>query len=147
MKRKKTTKKKKLAERVAYNLRFSLIRLNYKAKMQLYEAKQAKRVVIEPINTPRTKKINGSFFGFRNLGEGLCDEWVLSASVCGTGSFSAHTATHSTSESAHETQSFSTELRKTKKITTLENPPHISYYDSTMRNQFLLKQKRKEFIE
>ena len=82
MKRKKTTKKKKLAERVAYNLRFSLIRLNYKAKMQLYEAKQAKRVVIEPINTPRTKKINGSFFGFRNLGEGLCDEWVLSASVC-----------------------------------------------------------------
>ena len=50
--------------------------------MQLYEAKQAKRVVIEPINTPRTKKINGSFFGFRNLGEGLCDEWVLSASVC-----------------------------------------------------------------
>ena len=82
MKRKKTTKKKKLAERVAYNLRFSLIRLNYKAKMQLYEAKQAKRVVIEPINTPRTKKINGSFFGFRNLGEGLCDEWVLSTSVC-----------------------------------------------------------------
>lgn len=62
MKRKKTTKKKKLAERVAYNLRFSLIRLNYKAKMQLYEAKQAKRVVTEPINTPRTKKINGSFF-------------------------------------------------------------------------------------
>ena len=50
MKRKKTTKKKKLAERVAYNLRFSLIRLNYKAKMQLYEAKQAKRVVAEPIN-------------------------------------------------------------------------------------------------
>ena len=39
MKRKKTTKKKKIAERVAYNLRFSLIRLNYKAKMQLYEAK------------------------------------------------------------------------------------------------------------
>ena len=44
--------------------------------MQLYEAKQAKRVVTEPINTPRTKKINGSFFGFRNLGEGLCDEWA-----------------------------------------------------------------------
>ena len=100
MKRKKTTKKKKLAERVAYNLRFSLIRLNYKAKMQLYEAKQAKRVVIELINTPRTKKINGSFFGFRNLGEGLCDEWVLSASVCGTGTFSAHTATHSTRRKA-----------------------------------------------
>ena len=56
MKRKKTTKKKKLAQRVAYNLRFSWIRLNYKAKMQLYEAKQAKRVVTEPINTPRTKK-------------------------------------------------------------------------------------------
>ena len=43
-------KRGKLAERVAYNLRFSLIRLNYKAKMQLYEAKQAKRVVAEPIN-------------------------------------------------------------------------------------------------
>ena len=81
-----------------------------------------------------------------NFVEKLCDEWVLSTSVCGTGSFGAHTATHSTSESAHETQSFSTELRKTKKITPLENPPHISY-DSTMRNQFLLKQKRKEFIE
>ena len=39
----------------------------------------------------------------------------LSTSVCGTGSFSAHTATHSTSGSAYETQSFSTELRKTKK--------------------------------
>ena len=82
MKRKKTTKKKKLAERVAYNLRFSLIRLNYKAKMQLYEAKQAKRVVIEPINTPRTKKINGSFFGFRNLGEGLCASWALPLVEC-----------------------------------------------------------------
>ena len=31
----------------------------------------------------------------------------LSTSVCGTGTFSAHTATHSTSENAHETQSFS----------------------------------------
>ena len=82
MKRKKTTKKKKLAERVAYNLRFSLIRLNYKAKMQLYEAKQAKRVVTEPINTPRTKKINGSFFGFRNLGEGLCASWALPLVEC-----------------------------------------------------------------
>lgn len=50
-----------------------------------------------------------------NSVEKLCDEWVLSTSVCGTGSFSAHTATHSTSESAHETQSFSTELLKTKK--------------------------------
>ena len=33
-----------------------------------------------------------------------------------TGSFSAHTATHSISESAHETQSFSFELRKQKKF-------------------------------
>ena len=64
MKRKKTTKKKKLAQRVAYNLRFSLIRLNYKAKMQLYEAKQAKRVVTESINRPKTKKMDDSFFGF-----------------------------------------------------------------------------------
>lgn len=52
------------AKRVAYNLRFSLIRLNYKAKMQLYEAKQAKKVVTESINRPRTKKIDDSFFGF-----------------------------------------------------------------------------------
>ena len=44
-----------------------------------------------------------------NSVEKLCDEWVLSTSVWGTGSFSAHTATHSTSENAHETQSFSTE--------------------------------------
>ena len=50
-----------------------------------------------------------------NSVEKLCDEWVLSTSVCGTGSFSAHTSTHSTNGSAHETQSFSTELRKTKK--------------------------------
>jgi len=34
------------------------------------------------------------------------------------GIFSAHTATHSTSGSAYETQSFSTELRKTKKVPT-----------------------------
>ena len=53
-----------------------------------------------------------------NSVEKLCDEWVLSTSVCGTGSFSAHTATHSTSGSAYETQSFSTELRKTKKVPT-----------------------------
>ena len=53
-----------------------------------------------------------------NFVEKLCDEWVLSTSVCGTGSFSAHTATHSTSGSAYETQSFSTELRKTKKVPT-----------------------------
>ena len=53
-----------------------------------------------------------------NSVEKLCNEWVLSTSVCGTGSFSAHTATHSTSESAHETQSFSTELLKTKKVPT-----------------------------
>ena len=53
-----------------------------------------------------------------NSVEKLCDEWVLSTSVCGTGSFSAHTATHSISGNAHETQSFSTELRKTKKVPT-----------------------------
>jgi len=33
----------------------------------------------------------------------------------GTGGFSAHTATHSISGNAHETQNFSTELLKTKK--------------------------------
>ena len=51
----------------------------------------------------------------RNFVETLCDSWVLSTSVCGTGIFSAHTATYSTSENAHEMQSVSTELRKTKK--------------------------------
>lgn len=114
MKRKKTTKKKKLAERVAYNLRFSLIRLNYKAKMQLYEAKQAKRVVTEPINTPRTKKINGSFFGFRNLGEGLCDEWA---------------------------QSPSPRLRKPKKVPSpLVNPPLLCYNKYINKRRGIMEQ-------
>ena len=36
-----------------------------------------------------------------------------------TGIFGAHTATYSMSESTHETQSFSTELRK------LKNPPSV----------------------
>ena len=40
-----------------------------------------------------------------NLEEMLSGLWVLSTSVGGTGSFSAPTVTHSTSESAHETQS------------------------------------------
>ena len=53
-----------------------------------------------------------------NSVEKLCDEWVLSTSVCGTGSFSAHTATHSISGNAHETQSFSTELQEYKKVPT-----------------------------
>ena len=53
-----------------------------------------------------------------NSVEKLCDEWVLSTSVCGTGVFSAHTATHSISGNAHETQNFSTKLRKTKKVPT-----------------------------
>ena len=60
----------------------------------------------------------GTFFVFRNSVEKLCDEWVLSTSVCGTGVFSAHTATHSISGNAHETQNFSTKLRKTKKVPT-----------------------------
>ena len=41
-----------------------------------------------------------------NFVENLCDSWVLSTSVGGTGSFSAPTVTHSTSGNAHETQSF-----------------------------------------
>ena len=53
-----------------------------------------------------------------NSVEKLCDEWVLSTSVCGTGVFSAHTATHSISGNARETQNFSTKLRKTKKVST-----------------------------
>ena len=54
----------------------------------------------------------------RKSEETLCDSWVLSTSVCGTGVFSAHTATHSISGNAHETQNFSTKLRKTKKVPT-----------------------------
>ena len=50
-----------------------------------------------------------------NSVEKLCDKWVLSTSVCGTGSFSAHTATHSISESAHKTQTISKELPKNRK--------------------------------
>ncbi len=56
----------------------------------------------------------GFYLDCSNLGEKLCDSWVLSASVCGTGSFSAHTATHSINESAHETQSFSPKSREPK---------------------------------
>ena len=60
-------------------------------------------------------------FVFTLLGSGkfvekVCDEWVLSTSVCGTGSFSAHTATHSMSASAHETQTFLDDLQS-------QNPP------------------------
>ena len=47
-----------------------------------------------------------------NLEEMISGLWVLSTSVGGTGSFSAPTVTHSTSGSAHETQSFLTVLRK-----------------------------------
>ena len=49
-----------------------------------------------------------------NSVETLCDSWVLSTSVGGTGSFSAPTVTYSTSENAHETQSISTQLRNPK---------------------------------
>ena len=59
-------------------------------------------------------------FVFTLLGSGkfvekVCDEWVLSTSVCGTGSFSAHTATHSINGSAHETQNFSAGITENKK--------------------------------
>ena len=116
MKRKKTTKKKKLAERVAYNLRFSLIRLNYKAKMQLYEAKQAKRVVTEPINTPRTKKINGSFFGFRNSVEKLCASWALPLVECVAVWALKVPVPHTDALKTHSSQSPSPRLRKPKKV-------------------------------
>ena len=52
-----------------------------------------------------------------NSVEKLCDEWVLSTSVWGACicvSISTHTATHSTSESAHDTQTFLAKLRKQK---------------------------------
>lgn len=52
-----------------------------------------------------------------NLAEKLWNSWVLSTSVCSAGSFSAHTATHSTSESAHDTQTFLAKLRKQKNMT------------------------------
>ena len=41
---------------------------------------------------------------FRHGAEKLCGEWVLSASVGGTGGFSAPTATHLTSGSTHGPQ-------------------------------------------
>ena len=64
----------------------------------------------------------------RNFVETLCDSWVLSKSVCGTGIFSAHTATHSTSENAHETQRFSTKLRKIQKCQrTLDTNNNMEY--------------------
>ena len=54
----------------------------------------------------------------RNFVETLCDSWVLSTSVCGTGGISAHTATYSTNGSAHESQCLSTKLRKIKRVAT-----------------------------
>lgn len=62
--------------------------------------------------------MESSGFALRYFGEGhrcrsfsilsysrkLCGEWVLSASVGGTGGFSAPTATHLTSGSAHGPQ-------------------------------------------
>ena len=47
--------------------------------------------------------------------EKFCGSWVLSTSVCGTGSFSAHTATYSINGSAHETQNFSAGITENKK--------------------------------
>ena len=45
-----------------------------------------------------------------------------------TGIFSAHTATHSTSENAHETQRFSTKLRKIQKCQrTLDTNNNMEY--------------------
>ena len=55
-----------------------------------------------------------------NLAERLCDSWVLSTPVWGACicvSISTHTATHSTSESAHDTQTFLAKLRKQKNMT------------------------------
>ena len=45
----------------------------------------------------------------------LAAELSVSVNTDSTGSFSAHTATHSISENAHEVQNFSFKLRKTKK--------------------------------
>ncbi len=53
-----------------------------------------------------------------NFVETLCDSWVLSTSVCGTGIFSAHTATYSTSENAHEKQSVFYGITENKKVPT-----------------------------
>ena len=68
-----------------------------------------------------------------NSRETRCVSWVLSTSVCSTGSFSAHTATYSTSENAHETHRVSLELRNlnTHLIQTscnvCELPPYVVY--------------------
>ena len=68
-----------------------------------------------------------------NSRETRCVSWVLSTSVCSTGSFSAHTATYSTSENAHETHRVSLKLRNlnTHLIQTscniCELPPYVIY--------------------
>ena len=69
----------------------------------------------------------------RNFVETLCDSWVLSTSVCGTGIFSAHTATHSTSENAHETQKVFYEItEKFKKCQrTLDTNNNMEYLKNT----------------
>ena len=74
-----------------------------------------------PLNT----KLSADLQTPKNLATLLMDEgkrgmgeFVLGIglrSVCGTGSFSAHTATHSINESAHETQSFSPKSRNPNK--------------------------------
>jgi len=51
-------------------------------------------------------------FGFRNSVEKLCDSWVQ------TRGYEACVFCMPINGSAHETQSFSTELRKTKKVPT-----------------------------
>jgi hypothetical protein len=55
--------------------------------------------------TALTSQLDG-FSIKKNSTEKFCTEWVLSASAGGTGSFSAPAVTHSTSESAHEVQTF-----------------------------------------
>ena len=70
----------------------------------------------------------------------------MSASVCGTGSFSVHTATHSISGSTHEAQSFSADLWKSKKCertldaTTLHFPLFPSIITSLAKERIDLMQ-------
>ena len=94
--------------------------------MQPSRQESSKRVVPEVLfpNFSHKKCAKYSLLVFldsSNFVGKFCVSWVLSTSVwdaCICVSIGIHTATHSTSGNAHETQSFPTKLRKTKKVPT-----------------------------
>ena len=64
-----------------------------------------------------------SFKHCSNVAEKFCVKWVLSTSVWGTGSYSAHTVTHLTSGSDPRNANFSATLRTLKKSHRFPAPP------------------------